>query len=93
MCLTYHDCMTMTMYESRLEFPCETTCKSYVYIAWAKYNHIQQDGTPDDMVLVRVYGNSTDKFIDRDAEIRNMEVAFELISGLPAENQGNSNQA
>jgi len=32
-----------------------------------------KDGTPDDMVLVRVYGNSTDKFIDRDAEIRNME--------------------
>ena len=37
---------------------------------------MQQDGPPDDMVLVRVYGNSTDKFIDRDAEIRNMEVAF-----------------
>ena len=38
------------------------------------------------MVLVRVYGNSTDKFIDRDAEIRNMEVAFKLISGLLTEN-------
>ena len=33
---------------------------------------MQQDGTPDDMVLVRVYGNSTDKFIDRDAEISNV---------------------
>ena len=41
------------------------------------------------MVLVRVYGNSTDKFIDRDAEIRNMEVPFKLIPGLPAVNQGN----
>ena len=29
-----------------------------------------QEGSPDDMVLVRVYGNSTERFIDRAAEIK-----------------------
>ena len=35
---------------------------------------IYKYGSKDDMVLVRVYGNNTEKFIDRDAELRNMEL-------------------
>ena len=35
---------------------------------------VYNNGKKDNMVLVRVYGNNTDKFIDREAELRNMEL-------------------
>jgi ethanolamine kinase len=32
------------------------------------------EGTPEDVVLVRVYGHKTDLLIDRNAETRNIQV-------------------
>lgn len=35
---------------------------------------IYQEGKKEDMVLVRIYGNNTDKIVDRKAEIENMQL-------------------
>ena len=42
-----------------------------------------QDGNKDDMVLVRVYGRNTDALVDRDAEMRNMELLHSAGCGPP----------
>ena len=35
---------------------------------------VYKEGNKEDMVLIRVYGNNTEKMIDRDAEKRNMKL-------------------
>ncbi len=37
---------------------------------------IYKEGDTEDVVLVRVYGNGTEKFIDHDAELHHMEVLY-----------------
>ncbi|XP_022237859.1 ethanolamine kinase 1-like isoform X2 [Limulus polyphemus] len=48
---------------------------------------------PDDMVLIRVYGRKTDLFVDRKAEVRNMELMNAAGLGTPVYSSFNNGLA